>query len=71
MLAGHSQRISVSAKPTRPTLAVSFSLIDSSLAATDPALVDAASRDSMAWMALSMAATCERFDLGSLASALR
>ena len=29
------------------------------------------SRDSMAWMALSMAATCERFDLGTLASALR
>lgn len=30
-----------------------------------------ASRDSIAWMALSMAATCERFDLGTLARTLR
>ena len=68
---GVSHHVSVSAKPSRATFAASFSLIGSSSAATDPALADAASRDSMEWMALSMAATCERFDLGTLARTLR
>ena len=68
---GISHHVSVSAKPSRTTLAASFSLVGSSSAATDSALAAEASRDSMAWMALSMAATWERFDLGTLASALR
>lgn len=38
MLAGISQYASVSAKPSRTTFAASFSLIDSSSAATDSAL---------------------------------
>ena len=38
MLAGISQYVSVSAKPSRTTFAASFSLIDSSSAATDSAL---------------------------------
>ena len=68
---GISHHVGVSAKPSRTTLAASFSFIDSSSAATDSALAAEASRDSMAWMALSMAATWGRFDLGTLASALR
>ena len=68
---GIAQYVSVSAKPSRTTLAASFSFIDSSSAATDSALAAEASRDSMAWMALSMAATWERFDLGTLARTLR
>ena len=42
---GVSHHVSVSAKPSRATFAASFSLIDSSSAATDPALADVASRD--------------------------
>lgn len=68
---GISQYVSVSKKPSRTTLAASFGFIDSSSAATDSALVAEASRDSIAWIALSMAATWERLDLGALASALR
>ena len=68
---GISQYVSVSAKPSRTTLAASFGFIDSSSVATDSALAVEVSRDSMAWMALSMAATRERLDLGTLASALR
>ncbi len=68
---GISQYASVSAHSPRTTLAASLSFIDSSSAATDSALAAEASRDSMAWMALSMVATWERFDLGTFASALR
>ena len=57
--------------PSAHNLGASLSFIDSSSVATDPALADAASRDSIAWIALSMASTWERFDLGTLASALR
>ena len=68
---GVSHHVSVSAKPSRTTLAASFSFIGPSSAVTDSALAAEASRDSIAWMALSMAATCERFDLGTLARTLR
>lgn len=68
---GISQHASVSTKPSRTTLAASLSFIDSSSAATDSAFAADASRDSIAWMALSMAAACERFDLGTLARTLR
>lgn len=57
--------------PAAHDLGASLSFIDLSSVATDPALADAASRDSIAWIALSMAATWERFDLETLASALR
>ena len=39
--------------------------------ATDSAFVADASRDSIAWMALSMAAACGLFDFGTFASTLR
>lgn len=68
---GISQYASVSAYPPRTTLAASLSFMDSRSAATASALAAEASRDSIAWMALSMAATCERFDLGTLARTLR
>ena len=71
MPAGHPQYVSVSAKPSRTTLAASFSFIDSSSSATDSAFAAEVSRDSMAWIVLGMAATWERLDLGILASALR
>lgn len=64
MLAGISQYAGVSAKPSRTILAASLGFIDSALAAE-------ASRYSMAWMALSMAATRGLFDLGTLARTLR
>ena len=52
-------------------LAASPSLDFSSSEATPRALASQASRDSMAWTALSMAATLGLFDLGTLASTLR
>lgn len=68
---GISQYVSVSAKPSRTTLAASLSRIDSRSSATASALADAASQDSIAWIALSMAAACGLFDFGTLARTLR
>ena len=61
----------VSGKSPRTTLAASPSRIRSSSSATASAFASAASRDSMAWIALSMAATAARLDFGTLASTLR
>ena len=59
---GISQYVSVSARPLRIIFAASLSLIDSSSAATDSASAFAASRDSMARIALSTVAIWERLD---------
>ena len=61
----------VSAHPPRTTPAAPLGLDLPSSDATSRALASAASRDPMAWTALSMAATLGRFDLGTLASTLR
>ena len=63
--------VRVSAYPSRTTFAASFSLIESSSSATSRALASEASRDSMACMALSIAAALGLLDLGTFASALR
>lgn len=68
---GNLVYVSVSAQPSMTTLAASFIPDPSSPEATSIDLASAASRDSMAWMALSMAATFGRLDLGTLASTLR
>ena len=51
--------------------AASLSRIDSRSSATASALAAAVSRDSIAWMALSMAAVCGLFDFGTFAKTLR
>ena len=71
MLAGISQYAGVSAYPPRTTLAASLSRIDSRSPATTPASAAAASRDSIAWIALSLAAACGLVELGTLARTLR
>ena len=68
---GISHHVSVSAKPSRTTLAASFSFIDSSSAATDSSFAADASRDSIARTVLSMAAACGLLDFGTFASTLR
>ena len=63
---GVSQYVSVSVKSSRTTFAASLSSIDSSSPATDSAFAPNAPRGFVVWIALSMAATWERLDLGGL-----
>ena len=62
MLAGESRVRQDLGETSRTTLAVSPNRIPMSSSATARALASAAPRDSMAWIALSMAATAARLD---------
>ena len=64
---GNLVHVSVSAQPSLTTMAASLSLDFSSSDATSRALASAASRDSIAWIAFSMAATLGRLVFGTLA----
>ena len=69
--AGNLVYVRVSAQPSRAAFAAPSSLMDSSSSATSAAFLSDAPRDSMAWIASSIAATPGRFDLGTLARTFR